>query len=191
MSESADKKSSRRHTLSQLCVGLAALIVIIFVFWPTIDRISPERGRRFCQDRLKGLAIAMRIYAGDYNGASVPIDKWCDALAGIVSPDGSERHFRCPMAHDGRCHYAMNPRADAQSAPDVVLLFESTGGWNQAGGPELLTTKYHEGEGCGVLFVDGHVEFVKTQDIPRLKWEGKVDRKEGGTESSVSGAGHP
>ena len=67
----------------------------------------------------------------------------------------------------------MNPHADRWSAPDVVLLFESAGGWNQAGGPELLTTKHHEGQGCNVLFVDGAIRFVKTEDIPRLKWEGK------------------
>ncbi len=49
----------------------------------------------------------------------------------------------------------MNPRAATHSAPDVVLLFESTGGWNQSGGAELLTTKHHEGKGCNVLFVGG------------------------------------
>ncbi len=52
----------------------------------------------------------------------------------------------------------------------MVLVFESRPGWNQAGGIELLTTENHRGEGCNVLFVDGHVEFVKPEDIPKLRW---------------------
>jgi prepilin-type processing-associated H-X9-DG protein len=78
----------------------------------------------------------------------------------------------------------MNPRADKWSAPDVVLLFESTAGWNQVGGPELLTTRHHEGKGCNVLFVDYHAEFVKGEEIPRLKWEG-TKLEQGGTQDLV------
>lgn len=53
---------------------------------------------------------------------------------------------------------------------NMVLLFESYPGWNQSGGPEILTTDNHHGEGCNVLFNDLHVEFVKTEDINDLKW---------------------
>ena len=42
--------------------------------------------------------------------------------------------------------------------------------WNQVGGTEDITTEYHRGEGTCVLFSDGHTEFVKTEDIPKLKW---------------------
>ena len=41
---------------------------------------------------------------------------------------------------------------------------------NQAGGPELLTTENHEGEGCFILFSDGHVEFIEKESIEDLKW---------------------
>ena len=42
--------------------------------------------------------------------------------------------------------------------------------WNQVGGPELLTTENHKGEGCNVLFNDWHVEFVKAERLGELKW---------------------
>lgn len=42
--------------------------------------------------------------------------------------------------------------------------------WNQVGGSEILTTKYNDGKGCDVAFVDGHAEFVRTEDIPELRW---------------------
>jgi prepilin-type processing-associated H-X9-DG protein len=43
--------------------------------------------------------------------------------------------------------------------------------WNQVGGPEDITTEYHKGIGCNVLFGDGHSEFVKTKDLGGLRWE--------------------
>jgi prepilin-type processing-associated H-X9-DG protein len=55
--------------------------------------------------------------------------------------------------------------------PNVVLLFETHPGWNQVGGSEILTTENHRGDGCNVLFVDSHVEFVKTQALSRLRWK--------------------
>jgi len=49
-----------------------------------------------------------------------------------------------------------------------LLLFESKGGWNQAGGPELLTTEHHDV--CNVLLVDGSVMTVGPNEIGGLKW---------------------
>ncbi|MBN1805728.1 MAG: hypothetical protein JW837_10785 [Sedimentisphaerales bacterium] len=42
--------------------------------------------------------------------------------------------------------------------------------WNQSGGPELLTTENHRGQGCNVLFNDLHVEFVKAERLGELNW---------------------
>ncbi|HIJ71213.1 MAG TPA: hypothetical protein HPP87_07600 [Planctomycetes bacterium] len=55
---------------------------------------------------------------------------------------------------------------------DVVLLFETAPGWNEVGGPELLTTKNHKGRGCCILFA-GNPEgvFIKTADLDTLRWE--------------------
>jgi|GEM_PF-1102549 len=48
--------------------------------------------------------------------------------------------------------------------------------WNQVCGPERIDVSAHK-NGCNILFGDMHVEFVKTQDLPSLRWvaEGKVD----------------
>jgi prepilin-type processing-associated H-X9-DG protein len=53
---------------------------------------------------------------------------------------------------------------------DIVLLFETKGGWNQFGGPEILTFENHKGKGCNVLFNDGSVRFVKPQEVGELNW---------------------
>jgi len=58
----------------------------------------------------------------------------------------------------------------ADAPPDMVLLFETHPGWNQSGGPEILTTENHQDDGCNILFADGHVRFVRTRDLNDLKW---------------------
>jgi len=67
--------------------------------------------------------------------------------------------------------YAMNPNCGPNSPPDTILLFETKPGWNQSGGPELLTFDNHGGRGANVLFNDGHVEFVKPEDVSKLRWQ--------------------
>lgn len=48
--------------------------------------------------------------------------------------------------------------------------------WNQVGGPEILTTEHHKGQGCNVLLHHGNVQFVKPEQFAKLKW--KVEEKE-------------
>lgn len=69
----------------------------------------------------------------------------------------------------------MNPNCEPNSPKEVVLLFETTKGWNQFGGAEILTTENHRNKGCNVLFNDGRVKFVITGDIGKLRWKDDVN----------------
>lgn len=86
-------------------------------------------------------------------------------------------NLRCSTvkgATEGPSNYAMNKnieRYGLKSPPDMAVLFETHPGWNQSGGPEILTTDNHKGKGCNVLFMDSSVKFVKTKDLKDLKWE--------------------
>jgi len=77
-------------------------------------------------------------------------------------------------------NYGLNPNVEPNSASTVVLLFETEHGWNQFGGPELVSVKNHieiyGKEGCNVLFNDGNVMFIKAKDISELNW-GKAHLK--------------
>jgi hypothetical protein len=90
-----------------------------------------------------------------------------------------EKQLVCKAAtmkgDQGRCHYAINPNAEPNSPGDVVLLFETKGGWNQFGGPEILTTANHSGDDCNVLFNDSRVKWIKAKDTGKLRW--KDDQK--------------
>ena len=171
MSEPADTKSDRRSTFSPLrvlAVTLVAIVILISFLGPRPH--SRELVNRIkCNANLHSLRAGLHIYASEYEGAYPEPEKWCDLLASYVYPE----YLRCPGVEAGPCDYAMNPHADANSAGNVVLLFESRPGWNQFGGPELLTTENHEGQGCNVSFVDGTVKFVRTEELGDLRWQGR------------------
>jgi hypothetical protein len=70
------------------------------------------------------------------------------------------------------CNYAMNPNCNPDSPGDMVLLFETKDGWNQHGGPELFTFDNHDPKGGCVLFNDGSVKFIRTQEeLNNLRWK--------------------
>ncbi len=153
----------------------AALIILaplpLAILMPALSRTKGIAQRVVCRTNLKGLSVAMMVYADDYDSKAPTADEWCDLLiqeAGVLPMS-----FRCPGAPEGECNYAMNKNIRNLRGPNparTVVLFESRPGWNQVGGPELLTTEYHNGEGCNVAFGDGHTEFVKADRIDDLYW---------------------
>lgn len=155
--------------LPVVLVPVAAILMGMMM--PALARIRQVAFRVDCGANMSSLGRAMLMYANDYD--SFPTStKWCDLLMKYteVPPEG----FRCQGAHEGRCNYAINKNLEnfvGESAPpDMVALFETHPGWNQVGGPEMLTTDNHQGEGCNVVFVDCSVRFIKTRDLNKLKW---------------------
>jgi hypothetical protein len=132
--------------------------------------VAEKAAQEECRESLVRLAGAMTMYKFKHNGAWPEPDKWCDELMKgdyVVKA----RHFRCPDGDaDERCHYAMNSKARPYLRRRRVLLFESTGGWNQHGGAEILNTERHGGRGCHVLYNNNEVEFVPVERIDRLRW---------------------
>jgi len=150
-----------------------ALVVSWFYLWST-DPFGPEY-RIICGTNISGLVKCMRVYANDANDTLPPADKWCDLL--VAHDLTTPKRFICKASDAvlGESSYAFNKntagRKLSEIPGDVVLLFECKPGWNVAGGPELLTTENHRGEGCSVAFADTHVQFVKTEDLGKLKWQ--------------------
>jgi prepilin-type processing-associated H-X9-DG protein len=150
------------------------------------DHPSYRRQRLTCGGNLSSFAKAMNIYINDHGGRYPRTDKWCDLLVEgdyavanqFICPKlilywplaGGEMLVR-PRARKGLSYFAMNPDCEVNSPGDVVLLFESKAGWNQYGGPELLAPENHGDKGCNILFNDGHVDFVGTEELGELKWK--------------------
>ena len=125
-----------------------------------------------CVNNMKQLALAVRIYSGDHEDHFPPAATWCDAIKTDVD---SERTFKCPAGNpDARCHYAFNSKLDGLEEkninPDTVLLFETDGGWNVSGGPELMLRQSRHLKTFGVAFADGHVEQLTGPRLAGLRW---------------------
>jgi prepilin-type processing-associated H-X9-DG protein len=140
---------------------------------PALSRAQQAALQTVCAQNMHDLGKAMFSYTNDYDDKFPTQTKWCDLL--IEYTEVPPEEFRCKAApQQGQSNYAMNKNLenfDRDSAPsNMVALFETHPGWNQVGGPEMLTTDNHKGDSCTVLFVDGHVEFIKKQNLDELKW---------------------
>jgi len=173
--KSAGRLKGRGLAIAGMAVPALSLPIIaamlLAILMPALARVKAVAHRAVCGANMSGLGKAMIFYADDNDGMYPDTSKWCDLL--IEHTGASEELFRCRGACEGPCNYAMNiaiGKFGADVPPDIVLLFETSPGWNQAGGREILTAGNHWGEGCNVLFNDLHVQFVKTPDINDLRW---------------------
>jgi prepilin-type processing-associated H-X9-DG protein len=150
---------------------LTAIVALLSILVP--PRISYAL-RMVCGTHMASLSKAITSYAENNNGIYPDPNKWCDQLLErelaeprflLCVPDYKLQYlsfsYSNPKPDIGKCHYAMNVYCKPDSSPDTVLLFETTLGWNKHGGPELLTLENHDGDGCNIVFNDGHVAFEK------------------------------
>jgi hypothetical protein len=164
---------SKKRIEGKLSATFGIIIAIIFLYlaMQPVKQIPPLL---ICGTNLSSLAKAMLIYAGEFNGKYPTADKWSEVLL-ERNKEIKEKVFVCPgaskLGNKERCHYAMNPNCEPNSPADTVLLFETDGGWNVYGGPELLSIKNHNDIGCSILFNDGSVEFVRKDKLQDLKWK--------------------
>jgi hypothetical protein len=156
----------------------------------SLRRMTPEMrqydSRIRCADNLRRLWRRLHWYhpatargAAGSSGAPEqtypPAAAWCAATTVAYARNGSDYSVRevyqCPSAGEGECHYAMNPNCTPDAPADTVLLFETKGGWNQHGGPELFTFDNHDPKGGLVLLNDGTVKFIRTEEeLQQLRW---------------------
>jgi len=152
---------------------LPVMALLMSILMPALSQTRAMAQRIVCGSHLNSLGTALQLYATDNEGKYPTPEKWCDLL--IDYSDASKKSFECPASEEkGQCNYAMNKNIEKlgpHSPSNMVLLFETYPGFNQAGGPELLNPKSHQGRGCNILFNDGHVEFIEAEDLNRLQWD--------------------
>ena len=173
-----------RFTGSRSIILGIVLTMFLSAFWwvETCGPMSSAAGM-VCATNLINLGKAIRVYANEHGGRYPEPNQWCDLL--MKHTDVQEKRFFCPgvrlrwrrqvlpwpIPKKTRCHYAMNPNCRPDSPPDIVLLFETRGGWNQFGGPEILSMDNHGGFVCHILLNDGQVRIVKPSGLKKLKWK--------------------
>jgi prepilin-type processing-associated H-X9-DG protein len=179
-----------------MAILLPFLAIFAAIMMPAIAKAKDIAQRTICETNLRGLGASITVYANDCNDQLPPADHWCELLVskGKVLP----KSLLCPNsdAVEGESSYAMNIHVVGKKLSrlpaDMVLLFETDTGkdngprteiintrashpvypkrWNQAGGQEMLAAHSHKGDGCNVLFADGHTEFICGDKLQRLRW---------------------
>ena len=167
------KKSNGRVKGTGFAVlGFVISILVLLIYMPAFLKIRRHAFRMVCGTNLSGLRKAILIYTEEHNDTLPTNSKWCDLLT--EHTEVSPSMFRCKKARKGPCNYAVNKNIVTLNKIDpynMVLLFETNSGWNQSGGSEILTTDNHEHEGCNILFVDLHIQFVETKYLKDLRWK--------------------
>jgi len=130
-----------------------------------------------CVNNVKQLALAARIYSGDHTDRFPPAATWCDTLKPEL---GSDKVFQCPGGNQlERCSYAYNSRLDGLEVknvnPNTVLFFETEGGWNVSGGPELMLKQSRHGRLFVVAFADGSVQQLSASRLATLRWDPTIE----------------
>lgn len=163
-------KLSKKTRWTILIAATACILVVCSFLYLAFNMLR----ERFRHDTIEGIGIGLTLYAQDYKTLP-PLDQWCDKL--IEEADFGPNHFlsaiHCP---DGMIGYALNENLEGlkfSELPDkTVLAFEAIGPWNQSGGPDLA--KQWDYKNIAVLFVDGHMKFIRIEDIDTLRWSHKV-----------------
>ena len=159
---------------SRVATAVAALVIpvilLVAVLFPIFRCARIAAQERLCVQHLKTLGMAMLLYAEDWNERYPPSRTWCDSTRPYVR---SLDDYRCPAARHLRCGYAMNARLDRFKMQEMtepnetVMLFDAIGGWNLAGGKELIARR-HSG-GAVLAFADGHAAY--RYKVDGLRWE--------------------
>jgi hypothetical protein len=153
-------------------IMLLMLPVLAGLLLPALAKAKQKAQNINCVNHAQQVALAVRLYADEHDGKCPPAVNWCDAVVNNLS--GPEA-FRCPQRRDLQSGFAFNAGVAGKTLssipPDTVLIFESDGGWNFAGGSESLTPRPPHGRNYVFGFADGSVRQLGRDELPQLRWE--------------------
>ncbi|HUT73747.1 MAG TPA: DUF4190 domain-containing protein [Armatimonadota bacterium] len=157
-----------------IVVTVAILAFVLPTLYPVFLRARGAATTASCLSQAKQVSLGALMYARDHDDKLPPAETWSDSLMPYVR-DAST--FVCPEAPNLRSGYAYNrdlsnlTLGDIGDPPRTVLIFESSLGWNGAGGAEaLLSPPRHDGRNV-VSFADGSVRLVRALEQAQLLWQ--------------------
>lgn len=125
-------------------IGTTSMLVSILL--PSLSRARELSKRTVCSANLRGIGQAMYIYANDNRDRFPP-----DFKTLLDENSVTEKQFVCPSSDEApgdlNACYEYIPGQTSNSHFQNVVMYEKQG--------------CHQNEGGNVLFLDGHVEFVK------------------------------
>ncbi|MFN3648272.1 MAG: prepilin-type N-terminal cleavage/methylation domain-containing protein [Armatimonadota bacterium] len=131
-------------TLVELTVVFAVIGILAAILFPVFNQ-AREAGRKAdCQTRLYQLGAALQLYARDHDGKLPPAHNDFRPLRGVYVTD--EQLFRCPTDSGKGASYQYRGGLSLEDRPDIPLAAD----WD-----------FRHGGGGSVLYLDGHVKWIK------------------------------
>ena len=146
--------------------------VMLGVLLPLAAKAKRSARSGDCVENVKAICLAARLYAEDNNGQFPSATNWCDAILPNL-PNRDTLH--CPSAPGRDCTYGLNRAVAGRTMwsipPDLVMVFETAGGWNVSGGEGNLVTLSPHGNVFVIGFANGTARPVSEEDLLTLRWE--------------------
>lgn len=139
---------------------------------PMIAGARGQAQQAACQSNLRQLGMAFLTYAQDHDNWLPNEENWVEAVYPYIK---NRAVFTCPSRPEQPVGYALNQAVlalrlnDLEHPARTVVAFETLeGGGAPLGGPELVPPEgIHDGR-INVVFADGHIELVGTDEAIRL-----------------------
>jgi prepilin-type processing-associated H-X9-DG protein len=155
-------------------IGLAILIVLVVLMLLPAQSRDPAGRRAVCLNNVKTLALALAMYADQYDGR-LPMDSVTPTLVGsmklLSNVVATAKFLHCP--NDPRpgaraeadfskltienISYSYVPNLTWQDQPDSIVALDRI--QDRTAGSSWPTNSSHMGRGGNILFNDGHVQW--------------------------------
>lgn len=162
--------------ISGLILSISILLVspvLVMVGVPLLQKYFGRQAQATCEDHMREIYAAARLYTEEHNGRLPGAENWCDALRPQVKGVFA---FSCPSAtrkggyafNRNLSHLALREIGNPRTVP---LVFDSLDGWNLSGGMEMIFPRHL---GVAVLLTaDGRVTTSQRGSFGDLLWEPK------------------
>jgi len=148
------------------------LPVMAGMMLPALAKAKQRAQTINCNQNLRQLGLAARIYAQNSADRLPYATNWCDALQPHLTKQNA---FYCPAEKSQLCGYGYNAALSgltvSEVKPSTVMFFESPGGWNVSGGPEQMLQESRHGLNFNVVFADGSSRQLTRSALQDLRWD--------------------
>ncbi len=157
-------------------VMIPIIAIMAGLFLPALARAKAKAQAINCVNNLKQIGLAARMYANANKEVFPLAATWCDTLQpDLGGPILAAKILKCKAdANRERSSYGYNIRLSGKNVsevnPQTVMFFETEGGWNVSGGPELLVKRGLHLQKINVCFADGSVQQVPFSQVSQLRW---------------------
>ncbi len=163
----------RALTLVEAVVMVLLILILLVVVPPLLIRARERILTRNCKSELRSISVSMVTYVDSFgDGRYYPWRKegGVATLSLIYSPPcrllNDPRGWICPSTHDPLTTATTLSQATCSyigRMPSWGVLRDSAASDTRVAGDDSID---HHRDGCNVLFLDGHVEFITASGNP-------------------------